>query len=136
MITNLLPFLAILLLAWVWLAGARARELATLLARRHCDQRDLQFLDDTVSLARMGLRWTREGLRMRRMFRFDFSLEGVGRRTGYVLLLGTRLELIDDGLPRPSESPGPSGAPVEADQAARPVTDDTGKVIPFRRKDR
>ena len=27
------------------------------------------------------------------MFRFDFSLEGVGRRHGYVLMLGTQLEV-------------------------------------------
>ena len=31
------------------------------------------------------------------MYRFEFSLEGVGRRTGHVLMLGTRLEVIDDG---------------------------------------
>ena len=110
----------------VWLDGARAREFAITLVRRYCDNRGLQFLDDTVSLARMGLRWTREGLRIRRMFRFDFSLEGVGRRTGYILMLGTRLETVDDGLPTVDE---------EA-QDSTPEPDNTDhKVIPFRRKD-
>jgi len=131
MITNLLPLLAILLLAWIWLAGARAREFATVLARRHCEHRALQFLDETVSLARMGIRWTKDGLRVRRMFRFDFSLEGVGRRTGYVLLLGTRLELIDDGLPtvedEAEEAPGETPPP--------PVDGGDRKVIPFRRRE-
>lgn len=130
MITNLLPLLAIVLLAWIWLGGARAREFATALARRHCERRDLQFLDETVSLARMGIRWTNDGLRVRRMFRFEFSLEGVGRRTGYVLLLGTRLELIDDGLPTVEDE-----AEARADEAPPAPADGDRKVIPFRRRE-
>lgn len=125
--TTLIPFLALFLIAWVWLDGARARELATALARRYCESRGLQFLDDTVSLARIGLRWTRDGMRIRRMFRFEFSLEGVGRRTGYVLLLGTRLELIDDGLPRDADQDA---------ETAQPAAGDERKVIPFRRPER
>jgi len=131
MITNLLPLLAILLLAWIWLDGARAREFATVLARRHCERSDLQFLDETVSLARIGIRWTNDGLRVRRMFRFEFSLEGVGRRTGYVLLLGTRLELIDDGLPTVEDEPGGQ----TDDQAPQAAADADRKVIPFRRRE-
>lgn len=110
-----------------WLDGARAREFATNLVQRYCRNRGLQFLDGTVVLARMGIRWTKEGLRIRRMFRFDFSIEGAGRRTGYVLMLGTRLELIDDGLPDPDERV--INTPDVSD-----VKD--GKVVPFRRKDR
>ena len=49
MITALLPFLVVLALAWIWLSAARAREFATILARRHCEKRGLQFLDDTVA---------------------------------------------------------------------------------------
>lgn len=110
-----------------WLDGARAREFATTLVQRYCRNRGLQFLDGTVVLVRMGIRWTNEGLRIRRMFRFDFSIEGAGRRTGHVLMLGTRLELIDDGLPDPDEK-------VIDGQDSPQVKD--GKVVPFRRKDR
>ena len=127
--STLMPILVLLLLAWIWLDGARAREIATALARRHCDRHDLQFLDETVALARMGLRWTQQGIRIRRMFRFDFSLEGVGRRTGYILLLGLQLETIDDGLP--SEPPAKI---VEATDIT-PVDDPDHKVVPFRRRD-
>ena len=87
----------------------------------------MQFLDQTVALCRVGLRWTPEGLRIRRMFRFDFSLEGAGRHTGYVLMLGVRLETIDDGLP-----PQP-GAGDGEDSTATPRDP---KVVPFRRRDR
>ena len=133
MITALLPFLVVLALAWIWLSAARVREFATILARRHCEKRGLQFLDDTVAPVRFGVRWTADGLRLRRMFRFEFSLEGVGRRIGYVLMLGTRLEAIDDGLMKESDRP-----PIEVVQAetTAPVADKERKVIPFRRRDR
>lgn len=124
---NVLLILVLLLVGWFWLDSARAREFAVTLARRYCDHRGLQFLDDTVSLARMGLRWTSDGITLRRMFSFDFSLEGVGRRTGYVLLLGTRLETIDDGLPR---EPGEDTPEPPTDSGER------GKVLPFRPRDR
>jgi hypothetical protein len=126
MTSALLPLLGILLLAWLWLDSARAREFANLLAQRYCEHRGMQFLDQTVALARMGVRWTSEGLRIRRMFRFDFSLEGSGRHTGYVLMLGSRLETIDDGLAEEDEE-GIS----EPDE----VTDGR-KVVPFRRRDK
>jgi hypothetical protein len=122
----ILPILILALLAWLWLDAARARELATALARRYCDVRNLQLLDDTVSMARMGMRWTSQGLRIRRMFRFDFSLEGTGRRTGFVLMIGTQLEAIDDGLPREEH--------VEKD-ITPPSPQATSKVIPFKRPD-
>lgn len=109
-----------------WLDGARAREFATTLVQRYCRNRHLQFLDGTVVLARIGIRWTSEGLRIRRMFRFDFSLEGAGRRTGHVLMLGTRLELIDDGLPRQAE------VVIEPQKVSG---DEENKIVPFKRKD-
>jgi hypothetical protein len=122
----ILPILVLVFAAMIWLDAARAREFATILARRYCDNRGLQLLDDTVSLARMGLRWTTQGLRIRRMFRFDFSLEGTGRRTGFVLMLGSQLEAIEDGLP--------AEPPVEKD--ITPPPDNRGKVVPFRRPER
>jgi hypothetical protein len=125
---GLIPVLLLMLVAWIWLIGARAREFATLLARRHCTQRNLQLLDETVALARMGVRWTDAGIRMRRMYRFEFSLEGVGRRIGYVLILGDRVEAIDDGLD--IEEP-----PSEPDDANDPPATSDSKVVPFRRRD-
>jgi hypothetical protein len=126
MANALLPLLIVLLLAWLWLDSARAREFATTLAQRYCDNRGMQFLDQTVALCRVGLRWTSSGLRVRRMFRFDFSLEGAGRHTGHVLMLGARLETIDDGLPAQREAGG-------TDDPATPPSDP--KVVPFRRRD-
>ena len=122
--------LILLLLAGAILLMWRAREFATSLVQRYCGNRNMQFLDGTVALARMGIRWTPSGLRIRRMYRFDFSLEGTGRRTGYILMLGTSLELIDDGLPNPDEE-----APESPPEAENPRKTDN-KVVPFRRRDR
>ena len=128
--SNLLLLLLAGALLLFWLDGARAREFATSLVLRYCRNRNLQLLDGTVALVRMGIRWTNAGLRIRRMYRFDFSLEGVGRRTGYILMLGTRLETVDDGLPHPDEKA--VEAPPDADQAR----DADNKVVPFKRRDR
>ena len=129
---GLFPVLLLMLVAWIWVTGARAREFATQLARRHCRQRQLQFLDETVALARMGIRWTSEGIRMRRMYRFEFSLEGVGRRTAYILTIGNRLEAIDDGLD--VEEGEPEAEPTRDAETDEPATRDN-KVVPFRRRD-
>ena len=126
MINALLPLLVVLVLAWLWLDSSRAREFANTLAQRYCENRGMQFLDQTVALCRVGLRWTNDGLRIRRMFRFDFSLEGAGRHTGYVLMLGTRLEAIDDGL---------AAEEAQSDSETQPPSNGDQKVVPFRRRD-
>ena len=122
------------LLAWYWLDSARARELATEIARSMCRKRGLQFLDDTVGQVRFGVRWTSNGIRLRRMFSFDFSREGVGRRSGWLILLGTTVEQFDLGLPKSSESI----PPVEAGSVKAPSQEkaEDQKVVPFKRPKR
>ena len=96
---NLLAILLILLLGWFWLDSLRAREIATGICQAACRQRDLQFLDQTVALRRLGVSWRAEGLRLRRVYRFDFSEEGTGRRNGYLVMRGVSLEELSFGLP-------------------------------------
>jgi hypothetical protein len=102
LIENVLAIGALLLLAWFWLDSLRAREMATGICRTVCKQRDLQFLDQTVALGHLQLKRTDAGLRWRRLYRFDFSEEGIGRRGGYLVLSGLDLETISMG---PSERP-------------------------------
>ncbi|QVL47909.1 MAG: DUF3301 domain-containing protein [Thiocapsa sp.] len=97
--SNLLAVFFLLLLGWFWLDTMRAREIATEICKTACRQRDLQFLDQTVALRRLGLAWRSEGVRMRRVYRFDFSEEGVGRRNGYLVMRGMTLEDLSFGLP-------------------------------------
>lgn len=99
---------------WFWLDSARAREMATALATALCGRYGLQFLDGTAALARLGIRWTRQGLRFRRLFRFDYSEAGTGRHQGYLILVGADLEQFGFASrvpvsPADGEQPGEQG---------------------------
>lgn len=96
---SLLILLILFLIGWYWLDSLRARELALGICRAACEKRELQFLDQTVALRRLRLRWTKEGLRLGRTYRFEFSEEGSGRQDGYLTLVGLYLEEISLGLP-------------------------------------
>jgi len=94
MLSTLASILALGLLVLLWLSGARARELAVSLSRAACQREGYQFLDDSVALQRFAPRWTRQGMRLRRMYRFEYSIDGTLRETGYVILLGLQLESV------------------------------------------
>ncbi len=94
MASTLAAIIILGLITMFWLESARARELAVGISRAACDKERYQLLDDSVYLQRFALRWTAEGLRFRRMFRFDYSIDGSLRESGYVLLLGKQLEAV------------------------------------------
>lgn len=125
MANTLFLLLALGLLMLWWLDSARARELAIDIVSEVCKRRGLQWLDGTVALARMGLRW-RRGPIWRRMFRFEYSAEGLGRREGYVLLLGTSLESVILDEEQPAERPT---------REVSEATSEDSNVVPFRRRD-
>lgn len=97
--SNLFSILLLLLLGWFWLDSLRAREIALGISKAACEQRGLQLLDQAVVLRRLGFSWRAEGIRLRRVYRFDFSEEGVGRHSGYLVLRGINLEDLSFGLP-------------------------------------
>ncbi len=94
MTSTLILLIVLFILTLLWLDGARARELAIAIGKAACKRQGWQLLDDTVFMERIGIRWTTRGLRFRRMFRFEYSADGTLREHGYVLLIGTELELI------------------------------------------
>jgi len=87
---------AIVLIAagiFLWLDSLRARERAVQAGRAACRRYDLQFLDDTVSFARLRLRRDQEGqLRIARTYTFEFSDTGNNRRHGAIVMLGAELQ--------------------------------------------
>jgi len=119
------------LLLIFWLEAARARELAVGISRAACDKERYQLLDDSVYLQRVGLRWTPSGLRFRRMYRFDYSVDGTVRQSGFVLLIGNQLEAVHIQGRHTIEQEN-----QKTEQPAPPASKDSAEVIPFPRKKR
>jgi hypothetical protein len=81
---------------WFWYDSLRARERAIDLGRAACERDRLQFLDETVLCTRTRPARGVDGrVRLRRMYRFEFSDDGVNRRTGHLVLLGAELESLE-----------------------------------------
>jgi hypothetical protein len=97
--SNLTAILLLLSLGWFWLDSLRAREIALGICKAACEARGLQLLDQAVALRRLGLSWRGDGIRIRRVYRFDYSEEGVGRNNGYLVLRGIDLDDLSFGLP-------------------------------------
>jgi hypothetical protein len=77
----------------LWTDSLRARERAVRAGRSACQRYDLQFLDDTVSFARMRLARNEEGeLRIARTYTFEFSDTGNNRRQGAIVMLGGEVQ--------------------------------------------
>ena len=80
---------------WFWIDTLGAREQALRAASNLCAQVDVQFLDQTVALSRLGLgRDSRGRLQVRRTYGFEFSTDGVSRRKGSAVTLGRLIESV------------------------------------------
>lgn len=78
---------------FLWLDSLRARERAVQAGRAACRRYELQFLDDTVSFAKLRLRRDAEGqLKIARTYTFEFSDTGNNRRHGAIVMLGGELQ--------------------------------------------
>lgn len=96
---EVLGLLLVVALGWFWLNGIKARDAAMIACRRACGAEGLQFLDDTVSTARVKLERDDDGtLRMRRVYSFEYSDSGNNRCPGSVVLLGDRVIMLNVGL--------------------------------------
>lgn len=87
---------AILLIAagaFFWVDSLRARERAVKAGLAACERYDLQFLDATVSFARLRLGRDEEGqLKIARTYTFEFSDTGNNRRHGAIVMLGGEVQ--------------------------------------------
>jgi len=91
------------LLLWFWVDSLHARERALQVCADTCRQTNTQLLDQTVSLAGLGLGdISRNRLTLRRRYRFEFSTNGVDRWQGRVILLGDVLESVQMDYPEGS----------------------------------
>src|SRR5258707_332301 len=79
--------------AVLWLDSLCAPERAPRAGETTCERYNLQWLDDTVSFARLRLARDHEGqLKIARTYTFEFSDTGNNRRHGAIMMLGSELE--------------------------------------------
>jgi hypothetical protein len=80
---------------WFWFDSLAAREIAIRAGSRACSELNLQFLDQSVAVARLGAGRNPYGqLQLRRVFTFDYSSDGADRWRGRVVVLGRYVESI------------------------------------------
>lgn len=95
---DFITLLVLLGLAWFWWDSLGARERAREAGRRACAAQQLQFLDDSVALHRLGLQRTSRGrLGWYREFRFEYSAVGHDRMGGMIRMLGQHIREVDLG---------------------------------------
>lgn len=83
-------------IVWFWVDTLRARERAITLCRTTCRARNLQLLDQTVALASLRPARDRNGrLRLRRRYRFEFTLGDDKRHAGTIVMIGPVMETIE-----------------------------------------
>ena len=90
----IVAILALLAAAWIWhLLGVRQRAVAA--AKRHCRKLQLQFLDESVYLAKFRFRLVAAMPRLIRHYGFEFTVTGEQRYQGDVIMMGSRVQQIE-----------------------------------------
>jgi len=90
---ELAGIVAIVAALLLWADSLKARERAVRAGRSACERYQLQFLDDTVSFARLRLARNPDGeMRLARTYTFEFSDTGNNRRQGAIVMLGSEVQ--------------------------------------------
>lgn len=83
-------------LVLLWWHGRGIKDAALRATRRHCNELDLQLLDESLVLRSLRVARDERGmLRLRRRYSFEFSATGDERYSGTTLLLGRRVKRIE-----------------------------------------
>ena len=93
--TSIFLLLLIVVLVLLWQASQRSRDTAIATARQTCQQQGLQFLDGTAALEGIKPYFTSaDGPGLQRTYTFDYSEDGIERRTGCIILRNTRVSAV------------------------------------------
>jgi hypothetical protein len=92
---TLTVILVLLVLIWLWHIGQSSRDKAIATARETCRQQGIQFLDGTAALQSLRPSWSSsEGPVLQRTYTFDYSDDGIGRRTGCIIMRNIRVVAV------------------------------------------
>lgn len=117
---SFLTFFVLVIAVIFWFSQMRAREAALTTAKRLCDAKNAQLLDETVHLKRIRLGRSEGGwLGLRREYQFEYSLDGLTRYRGRLILLGAQIVL--------SRLDALKNDPLNAQT--------TAQVIPFKKRE-
>lgn len=88
--------LIIIAFAWFWSNSMRTRERALEVGAAACRGVGVQFLDQTVSLSRLGMGRDKRTGRMtfHRVYSFEFTQDGSLRREGRVAMQGDEVKAV------------------------------------------
>jgi hypothetical protein len=82
-------------IAFYWIHALRTKEVALSVAEKHCEQMQVQFLDQSVYLKRIWFKRNDLGqLSLWREFYFEFTVSGEDRYFGRVGMLGKKITLV------------------------------------------
>jgi len=91
----ILAIASLFALVWYWQDTLRSREFTLKRCRRLCEENGVQFLDQSVYVARTRLAKTpRHNLFIRRFYAFEFSIGGVDRHNGVAVVAKENIEYL------------------------------------------
>jgi len=86
---------AMLAVAWFWHDSLGARERANVVALETCRGTGAALLDGTVAFRRIeAVRVCGGALGLRRTYVFDYTLDGVTRQQGFVVITGRSVDSV------------------------------------------
>ena len=92
---SILIILFLAFIAWFWLNGIRAKEIAMQASAEACQQIEAQFLDQTASLKNIKINRNKSGrMTFERIYSFDFSRDRETRMQGLVTIIGQRVTQV------------------------------------------
>lgn len=87
-------FIFILVVVHLWNAQG-IKQLAHIAVKKHCDEMDVQLLDEGIVLRGFWLKRNARGsVRIWRSYHFEFSSTGDERYQGSIVLLGDEVEAV------------------------------------------
>ena len=96
---EIISLFALLAIAWLWFDSVKVRGIAVGKAKAVCAAAELQFLDDTVSIASLKFARNEDGrLLLRRIYSFEYSDTGDNRRPGSIVMLGPEVHFVNVDL--------------------------------------
>ena len=93
--TELVAFIFLLGLIWLWLENQGIRDQVMAIAKDFCAKENVQFLDDAMAPVKLSFKRNERGhLAIVRTYHFEFSDTGNNRLKGTIIMLGKKLETM------------------------------------------